>query len=107
MARRRKKSTTTIDEGTRLGGDSGMRVAMRRFRTTEILNDAPGRPSSRDLVRQEVKRRLDAGNTSHLGVLGHNLSEWLANEHPAAPQMSPRVVENNIRDLWQQKSKKH
>ena len=70
----------------------------------------PGRRTSRDLVRQEARRLLDASSGwrhqwGSLGQLASKLSSWLIHEHPTMPQMVPKVVERHIRDLWQQHQK--
>jgi hypothetical protein len=72
------------------------------FEHHERLHDAPGRPSSRDLVRQEAERRVADGTVSGLllKTFGSDLSDWLRDNHPDLPQMKPRVVENVVRDIW-------
>jgi hypothetical protein len=62
------------------------------------VSDAPGRPSSVNLVIEEAKRRLDSGSAPKLlKAFGRDLSKWLSETHPNSPQMQPEVVENNIR----------
>jgi hypothetical protein len=69
----------------------------------EVGIDESGRPSSRDLIREKATSLLvaDAANGAlkQLRQYGYDLSIWLG-EHPDLPQMTPRVVENNIRDIW-------
>jgi hypothetical protein len=63
----------------------------------------PGRPSSRDLVRAEAQRRLNAGEvptTLSLKEFGTALSQWLATTHSGAPSMSGERVEKCVRGLW-------
>jgi hypothetical protein len=48
-----------------------------------------GRPTSRDLVRAEARRRLAAGTVpALLKEFGNELSIWLAENHPDAPSMA-------------------
>jgi hypothetical protein len=62
-----------------------------------------GRPSSRDLIREKAISLLAAdaanGALKQLRQYGYDLSIWLG-EHRDLPQMTPPVVENNIRDIW-------
>jgi hypothetical protein len=74
------------------------------------LADGPkrrkGRPSSKELVRTEAKRRLDANENipETQKEFVNQLAKWLNTEHPKAPAMKPHTVENNIRDLWSKRS---
>jgi hypothetical protein len=43
------------------------------------------------------------GGKSKLKVLCNELSDWLRDNHPDCPQMTPGTIANQIRDLW----KKH
>src|SRR6266436_7879567 len=62
---------------------------------------AAGRPTSRDLVRQEAERCLKAcREVPLLKKLATDISRWLAVKHPTLPGMEPRTVEGLIRDLW-------
>jgi hypothetical protein len=116
MARREKKSSTqrqpeviVTREGIPLRGSSGMRTIPRVFeQPKERLHDARGRPSSKDLIRREAQQRVAAGTLPRLPQLnrfGRVLSAWLRETYPDLPQMTPRVVENVIRDIWKQRKK--
>jgi hypothetical protein len=70
------------------------------------LTYSGGRPSSRPRVREEAMRRLHKGQYSESPKeFGEQLSGWLARLEQAAiaeqvPQMTPRIAERNVRDLW-------
>jgi hypothetical protein len=57
-----------------------------------------GRPSSRDLARQEMQRRAEEGRL-HSSLAGETreLCAWLQQEHPEAPQLTPKALENSLR----------
>jgi hypothetical protein len=62
---------------------------------------APGRPTSKHLVEQEAKRRLDAGEIPKtLAEFSRQLAEWHRTTHPSAPQMVAHTIENSIRGMW-------
>jgi hypothetical protein len=108
-ARRRSRAgeVIKIKEGIRLRGDSGMRAVPKIFPPPkERLHDARGRPSSKDLIRQEARRRLAAGDGPKLlSTFSRKLSTWLRETYPDFLQMKPRSVENVVRALWQQRQK--
>jgi hypothetical protein len=61
----------------------------------------PGRPSSRHHVEPMALSRLDAGDYPEtLAEFCRQLAEWLKAEHPKAPRMTPRAIENFIRSAW-------
>jgi hypothetical protein len=63
----------------------------------------PGRPSSKDLIRTEAERRLvNSSAPDRLKKLATDLADWLHDAHPEAPQVRPKTIENNIRDLWRE-----
>jgi hypothetical protein len=58
-----------------------------------------GRPSSRDLARQEMQRRANEGDLcSSLAKETRELCLWLKREHPEAPQPTQKTLENSLRD---------
>jgi hypothetical protein len=66
---------------------------------------APGRPTSKHLIEDEAKRRLDSGAPCcTLKTFAAELAIWLRHIHPKAPKMTPRTVENAVRDLWQRRN---
>ena len=87
----------------RFEGTGGLKPpGVQIFEHRERLHDAPGRPSSRELVRDEAKRRVAAGIAAKpLNAFGHDLSAWLRENHPGLPQMKGRSIENVVRDIWQ------
>ncbi len=61
----------------------------------------PGRPTSKHLVLERARRRLDAGNPpSSLAQLSRELADALRKEEPGAAPMTAKTVSNAIRDLW-------
>jgi hypothetical protein len=110
-ARRRSRAgeVIKIKEGIRLPGGSDMRTIPRVFESPkERLHDTRGRPSSKDLIRREAQRRVEAGALPRLPQLnrfGRALSVWLHETYPDLPQMMPRAVENIVRDIWRQRQK--
>ncbi len=63
-----------------------------------LSTGAPGRPTSRHLVANELKRRALAGTLEpSLAKEARHLSAWLAAAHPEAPAMSQKSVENALR----------
>jgi hypothetical protein len=70
----------------------------------------PGRPTSKDRIRQRAQERLAASSGwknswRSLRQLAIYLSNWLADEHPTEPQMVPKGVERAIADIWRQHKK--
>jgi hypothetical protein len=58
-----------------------------------------GRPTSKDLARQEMQRRAKEGNLcSSVRREAKELCLWLTREHPEAPQLTPKALENSLRD---------
>jgi len=88
--------------GANWAGAGAMTSVVRIFEPPrERLHDAPGRPSSRDLVRQEAERRVATRTAPRLlKTFGSELSVWLRETYPGLPQMEPRTVENVVRDIW-------
>jgi hypothetical protein len=90
----------------KFAGSSNLSAVVERgwFEWHPLVDDIKrGRPSSRPLLLAEAQRQLSAGTLSPdllLKSFAHDLSAWLAREHPDAPPASPRVVERCIRKLW-------
>ncbi len=94
-------------------GLTGLRYDALRFPSQQVLTSwpgeldkdapilstgAPGRPSSRHLVANELKRRALAGTLEvSLANEARHLSAWLAAAHPEAPAMSQKSIENALR----------
>jgi len=67
----------------------------------DIGGGRTGKPSSKQLVRDEAERLLKHGYAGSKKALASDLSAWLARHHQDEPQMKPAVVERNITDIWQ------
>jgi hypothetical protein len=66
----------------------------------------PGRPTSKHLVLERARRRLDAGDyPSKLSVFSRELTDALRNEEPDAAPMTAKTVANAIRKLWNEHQK--
>jgi hypothetical protein len=61
-----------------------------------------GRPSSKELFREEARRRLAEGNDipETLKEFANKLADWLKKNHPDAPTAVAKTIENDIPDLW-------
>jgi hypothetical protein len=95
-----KRKLITVE--ARWGGVGSMKPPRAQiFEHRERLHDAPGRPSSRSLVKQEAERRVAAGLAPKLlKTFGSELSTWLRETYPDLPQITPRAVENVVRHIW-------
>jgi hypothetical protein len=61
----------------------------------------PGRPTSKHLVLETARRRLESGNLpSSLAGFSRELAEGLLSEEPLAAPMKPKTISNAIRKLW-------
>jgi hypothetical protein len=61
----------------------------------------PGRPTSRHLVMELARRRLDAGDyPATLVEFSKQLADELKRAEPKATPMTPKTVGNAIRELW-------
>jgi hypothetical protein len=68
---------------------------------TEATSGAPGRPTSRHLVEEEMGRRFASGiEEPSLRAEAAVLSKWLKQYHPDTPQMTPKTIENALRDVF-------
>jgi len=68
---------------------------------TTYTTGGQGRPTSRHLVEVEAKLRIAAGELpKSLAEFAKSLSGWLSETHPAAAPMTPKTIENRIRQLW-------
>jgi len=66
--------------------------------TAPLKTGAPGRPSSMSFVKVEFHRRRDEGQiSSNLKEEAVYLANWLKKEHPSAPRLTPKTIENSIR----------
>jgi hypothetical protein len=60
-----------------------------------------GRPSPRDLIREEAARRLSEGALPPtLKRFGDELAQWLKQQHPKAPRGNSKTLRGHVRDLW-------
>jgi hypothetical protein len=64
-----------------------------------------GRPTSKQLALQEMRRRADDGNLcSTLGEQSREMCLWLKEQHPEAPQLTAKALENGLRhEYWRLK----
>jgi hypothetical protein len=68
---------------------------------TEAASGAPGRPTSRHLVEEEMRRRFASGIAeSSLRAEARHLLKWLKQHHPKAPTMTEKTIENAFRELY-------
>src|SRR5262249_21100874 len=68
---------------------------------TEATTGAPGRPSSKHLLEQEMRRRFSCGIAeSTLRAEARYLLKWLKQHHPKMPPMTEKTIENSFRDLY-------
>jgi len=104
MSKHRGKNIT-IDEGIKMEVKTKMPLLTEQWRPMKVADDRwerRGRPSSRDLVYAEAERRLAAGAVpTTRRRFAEQLSRWLKEQHPKEPQMKPRIVERNIKDIWE------
>ena len=63
---------------------------------------APGHPSSMHLVKLEMKRRAETSEMikTSLRQEADQLVGWLAREHPEAPQLTQKTIQNKLGDQW-------
>lgn len=70
-----------------------------------------GRPTSRDLIEGELRRRWADGERhpragiESAGAWANRLSDWLRTEHPEAPKTTPKTIRNNISQLLRELAK--
>ena len=65
----------------------------------------PGRPTSKQLVEAEMKRRAAAGlMRTSLKAEAEELATWLQETHPLAPRMGPKTMQNALRALYRELS---
>jgi hypothetical protein len=70
-----------------------------------VSTGAPGRPTSMHIVRSEHRRRLDKGEAHEsLAAEAGHLATWLAQQHPTAPQPTPKAIENAIREAHRRRA---
>jgi hypothetical protein len=100
----RRRQPVILFAEAKLGVASGLSAEARQGRQVWRWLDKPvGRRSSRDLIRIEAKRRLDADEVPPklpLKKFANDLSAWLTENHFDAPPMSAGRVEKCVRDLW-------
>ena len=66
----------------------------------------PGRPTSKHLVLERARRRLDAGDyPPTLAMFSRELADELRREEPGAAPMTAKTVANAIRELWRGRHK--
>jgi hypothetical protein len=71
-----------------------------------LTTGMPGRPTSKHLVLEIARRRLDAGDyPSKLSMFSRELADALRNEEPDAAPMTAKTVANAIRQLWNEHQK--
>jgi hypothetical protein len=63
----------------------------------------PGRPTSKDWIEAEFRRRVAAGEAaSRLAEEARYLSKWLEVAYPLKAQAVPKTIENQIRSLYKE-----
>jgi hypothetical protein len=66
---------------------------------------APGRPSSKHLVKMEFEARHQRGETAKsVKSEAVALANWLGVTHPSAPQMTRKTIENQIRAAFRHRA---
>jgi hypothetical protein len=66
----------------------------------------PGRPTSKHLVLEMARRRLEGGNLpSSLIAFSQELAEALPIEHQGVPPVTAKTVSNAIRKVWHAREK--
>jgi hypothetical protein len=66
-----------------------------------LITGMPGRPTSKHLVLERARRRLDAGDAPlTLAMFSRELADELRREEPDAAPMTAKTVANAIRELW-------
>jgi hypothetical protein len=75
-----------------------MKVDARIFRWVDVTDR--GRPSSKDLVRQEAQRRCEAGEIEPtLKTFAAGLEDWLKKEHPDQPSLCADRIAREVSDI--------
>ena len=114
--------TLTKPYGNRAGGhrndlDLATKIRIRRsdlaslFAPASTVSDRtspepyrsglPGRPTAKRLIETEFERRAQAGEAcSTLAREARALCDWIACEHPTAPSVTARTIENQIRHVY-------
>lgn len=71
-----------------------------------LTTGMPGRPTSKHLVLEKARSRLDAGDyPPTLAMFSRELADALAHEEPDAAPMTAKTVSNAIRKLWHARQK--
>ena len=80
---------------------NGPRSAEPARRVASDRTGEQGRPTTRHLVVAEFQHRLAAGAVLNtLRAEAQALSAWLRTEHPLFAQMTPKTIENRIREAY-------
>jgi len=68
-----------------------------------IRPGTPGRPTSRHIVELEFRRRAASGEVEpRLGLEAEALRKWLRHQHPKAPPLTKKAIENFLRSEFNQ-----
>jgi hypothetical protein len=97
-----------LEDSSAIGGGLRIRGVLVRHphqghTSTAIAerSGAPGRPTSRHLVEAEFRRRAERGQVKHrLGLEAETLSQWLREQHPKAPKLTKKTIENFLRSEY-------
>ena len=65
-----------------------------------VRTGAPGRPTTKHLMIEEAKLRLNNGWRGSLKELSKELADWFPSKHPTLPTMQPRSIGNVLSPLW-------
>lgn len=64
---------------------------------------APGRPSSMHLIEAEFEARCKREEVAaSLAEESRNLANWLRSEHPSAPRLTEKTIQNRLRETYRQ-----
>jgi hypothetical protein len=64
---------------------------------------APGRPSSMHLIEAEFEARCKRDEVAaSLAEESRHLANWLKSNHPSAPPVTPKTIQNRLRETYRQ-----
>jgi hypothetical protein len=69
---------------------------------TARASGAPGRPTSMQLVLDELERRASAGLEASASAEAEVLAAWLPKAHPSAPKLTAKTIRNKIGSRFRQ-----
>ncbi len=76
-------------------------VAVGSGSTNVVGTGAPGRPSSMHLVKEEFRRRVEAGTIERkLALEARALEAWLKQSHARHPPLTAKTIANRLRETY-------